>query len=171
MRELAILFIHALTTLLKLLGPGGARSVVAESLLVKQQLLILTRDRHRAPNLRPADRIIAGACALFMRPARILRCSILLKPSTILSFHRSLRDRKCRLLFAPKRRGKPGPKGPSPELIDAIVETKRRNPTWGCPRIAQQISLAFDLTINKDVVRRVLASRYHPEPNPVVRPG
>jgi hypothetical protein len=34
------------------LGPGGLRSVVAESVLVKQQLLILNRSRQRSPNLR-----------------------------------------------------------------------------------------------------------------------
>ena len=42
---------------------------------------------------------------------------------------------------------------------------KQRNPTWGCPRIAQQIALAFDIQINKDVVRRILAARYQPEPD------
>jgi len=41
---------------------------------------------------------------------------------------------------------------------------KRRNPSWGCPRIAQQISLAFAVEIDKDVVRRILANRYKPEP-------
>lgn len=39
-RDLAILFLHLLATLARLAGPGGARSVVAESVLVKQQLLI-----------------------------------------------------------------------------------------------------------------------------------
>ena len=29
---------------------------------------------------------------------------------------------------------------------------KRRNPRWGCPRIAQQIALAFAVDIDKDVV-------------------
>jgi len=38
---------------------------------------------------------------------------------------------------------------------------KQRNPTWGCPRIAQQIVLAFDIPIDKDVVRG-LASHYGP---------
>jgi len=42
---------------------------------------------------------------------------------------------------------------------------KRRNPTWGCPRIAQQIALAFAIPITKDVVRRVLAVRYRPAPD------
>ena len=55
---------------------------------------------------------------------------------------------------------KPGPKGPSSELIAAIVEMKRRNPRFGCVRIAQQICHAFGVPIDKDVVRRVLA-RYH----------
>ena len=39
---------------------------------------------------------------------------------------------------------------------------KQRNPTWGCPRIAQQIALAFDIPIDKDVVRRILAAHYRP---------
>ena len=39
---------------------------------------------------------------------------------------------------------------------------KQRNPTWGCPRIAQQIALAFDIPIDEDVVRRILASHYRP---------
>jgi putative transposase len=42
---------------------------------------------------------------------------------------------------------------------------KQRNPSWGCPRIAQQIALAFGLQIDKDVVRRILASHYRPKPD------
>jgi hypothetical protein len=63
MRDLAILLIHLTATLVKLLGGGGARSVVAESLLLKHQLLVLNRSRKRAPALRPIDRIVAGLCA------------------------------------------------------------------------------------------------------------
>ena len=165
MRDLLILSIHLIATLARLMGPGGLRSVVAESLLVKHQLLILNRSRQRAPNLLASDRILAGACALFMRPARVIRSAIMLKPSTILDFHRMLRNRKYRLLFSPTRRGRTGPKGPSTELVAAIVEMKRRNPMWGCPRIAQQIGLTFDIQIDKDVVRRVLATHYRPEPD------
>ena len=164
MRDLLILLVHLIATLARLLGPGGLRSVVAESLLVKQQLLILNRSRQRAPNLRPSDRVLAGVCALFMRPARVLRSAIVLRPSTILAFHRTLRACKYRWLFAPRLR-RTGPKGPSQALVDAMVAMKRRNPRWGCPRIAQQIGLAFDIQIDKDVVRRVLATHYRPAPN------
>jgi Family of unknown function (DUF6152) len=123
MRELATLVIHLVWTVLRLCAPGGVRSV--------DQLLILNRSRERAPNLRSADRLIAGLCATMTRPTRLLRTAIVLKPSTIMSFHRALVKQKYRLLFTPKQRGKPGPKGPSPELIDAILEMKRRNPRFG----------------------------------------
>ena len=142
MRDPIILLVHLIATLARLMGPGGLRSVVAESVLVKQQLLILNRSRHRAPNLCASDRILAGVCALFMRPARVIRSAIVLRPSTILEFHRALRTRKYRWLFSPKRR-RTGPQGPSKALVDAIVDMKRRNPRWGCPRIAQQIALGL----------------------------
>ena len=157
MRDVAILLIHLFTTIAKLVGRGGVRSIVAESLLLKHQLLILNRPRERAPNLHPIDRLIAGLCAGWLRPARLTRCAIVLKSSTIMAFHRALVKKKYRWLFTPKRRGKPGPKGPSEEIIAAIVEMKSRNPRFGCRRIAQQLSFMFGLAIDKDVIRRVLA--------------
>jgi len=94
---------------------------------------------------------------------RIAKLGALVKPATLFKFHKSLVDRKYRLLFsASAHRCKPGPKGPSAELIAAIVELKCRNPKFGCVRIAQQISHAFGVDIDKDVVRRVLAKHYHP---------
>ena len=94
MRDLAVLFLHLLATVARLAGPGGARSVVAESVLVKQQVLILNRSRRRSPNLRPCDRMVAGLCALLMRPRRLTRSAIVIKPSTLLRLHRALTKRK-----------------------------------------------------------------------------
>ena len=71
MRDLAVLFLHLLATVARLTGPGGARSVVAESVLVKHQLLILNRSRKRSPNLRSSDCVVAGLCAVFIRPGRL----------------------------------------------------------------------------------------------------
>jgi len=164
MRDLTILLFHLIATIIKLSGPGGVRSVAAESMLIKQQLLVLNRARMRAPNLRPMDRVIAALCAACMRPGRLLKTAIVIKPSTIMAFHRMLVQRKYRQLFSPQRRGKPGPKGPAPELIAAIVEMKQRNARFGCRRIAQQITYAFGIDINKDLVRRVLAYHYRPAP-------
>src|SRR5262245_26831542 len=163
MREFLILFVHLIVTVARLVRPGGLRSVVAESVLVQHQLLILNRGRKRAPNLRTADRVNAGLCTLFMRPARVLRSAIVLKPSTLLHLHFVLTKRKYRFLFSRECRRRPGPKGPKKDLIDAVVAMKRRNPNWGCPRIAQQIALAFGVDIDKDVVRRILSVHYRPE--------
>ena len=156
---------HLLTTLAKLLGPGGARAIVADSLLMKQQLLIINRSRRRAPNLTPIDRMLLGFWSLFLSPHHIQRAAVILRPSTLLKFHDMLKKRKYRLLYSSSRKGKPGPKGPSQELIEAIVEMKRRNSRFGCPRIAQEINKAFGLNIDKDVVRRVLEKHYRPGPD------
>src|SRR4030095_13349781 len=165
MCDLVVLFLHLIVSIVRFIRPGGARSIVAESVLVKHQLLILNRSRKRSPNLKASDRIVAGLCTLVMRPGRLIRCAIVLKPSTLLSFHQALKNRKYRLLFSAKLRKKPGPKGPGQEVIAAVVEMKQRNPTWGCPRIAQQIALGFCIEINKRVVRRILATRYRPKPD------
>jgi hypothetical protein len=128
-RDILVLFIHVVVTLVRLSTPGGLRSVVAESVLVRHQLLILNRGRQRSPNLRLYDRVIAGLCTILMRPARVLKSAM----------------------------------GPAQELIDAVVEMKRRNPAWGCRRIAQQVSPAFGVDIDRDVVRRILATHFRPE--------
>jgi len=60
MRDLFLLIAHLLTTFATLLGPGGARAVVANSLLMTQQLLIINRDRKRAPSLNTAKSICVG---------------------------------------------------------------------------------------------------------------
>jgi len=155
---------HLLTTLANLIRPGGGRAVIAENLLLKQQLIIHGRSRQRAPNLTTRDRALLGFWSLFLKPRRIARSAIIIKPSTLLSFHNALKNRKFRRLYSPHGGKKRGPKGPSREVIKAIVEMKQRNPRYGCPRIAQQINLAFGLDLDKDTVHRVLAAHYHPEP-------
>jgi hypothetical protein len=59
-----------------------------------------------------------------MRPARVLRSAIALRASTLMHFHKMLTKQKYRILFSPKRVRRPGPKGPTKELIDAVVEMK-----------------------------------------------
>jgi len=164
MKDLLPLLAHLLTTIAKLLGPGGARAVVADSLLMKQQLLIINRSRKRAPNLSTLDRFLLGFWSLFLNPRHILRAAVIIRPSTLLKSHNLLKQRKYRLLYSASRKGKTGPEGPSPELIQAIVELKQRNPRYGCPRIAQQINKVFGTDIDKDVVRRILAAHYRPDP-------
>jgi hypothetical protein len=108
--------------------------------------------------------MLLGFWSQFLNPHHIQRAAVILRPSTLLKFHDMLKKRKYRLLYTAHRKGKPGPKGPSQELIEAIVELKRRNTRFGCPRIAQEINKAFGVAIDKDVVRRVLEKHYRPGP-------
>ena len=160
-----LLLLHLLSALSKLLRPGGCRAVIAENLLLKQQLIIHSRARQRAPNLNTQDRTILGFLSLFLSPRRIRRVAIIIQPSTLLRFHNALVKRKYQQLYSPTGGRKPGPSGPSKEVVSAIVDMKQRNPRYGCPRIAQQINLAFGLDLDKDIVRRVLASHYKPDPD------
>ena len=113
MRELLILVIHLLVTAAKSLRAGGVRAVVAESLLLKHQLLISNRSRHRAPNLTSLDRFLLGFTTLFVNRGGIEKVAALLSPATLLKFHKALIKRKYSPLFSCSVRGrKPGPKRP-----------------------------------------------------------
>src|SRR5215831_9595107 len=131
MHDILVILVHSIVTVVRLIRPGGLRAVVAESTLPRHPMLILNLNRKRAPNLRVSDRVIAGLCTLLMHPSRMRRCGIVLKSSTLLHFHHLLTKRKYHMLFSSKRGGRPGPKGPAQELIEAVVEMKRRNPTSG----------------------------------------
>jgi putative transposase len=165
MKDLLLTLLHLAVMTAKLCGPGDVRAVIAENLLLKQQLIVLRRARHRAPNLTMRDRLLCGFGSLFLSPGRIRKVAIGVRPSTLLAWHQALVGRKYRRLFSsspcPKKQG---PKGPSNALNQAIVELKSRNPRFGCPRIARIISHTFGVDIDKNVVYRVLAKHHRPAP-------
>jgi putative transposase len=94
-----------------------------------------------------------------------MRAAIILKPATLLRLHRGFKNFKYRFLYSSRPEKKPGPKGSSPELVRAICELKRRNPRFGCPKIAQHLAKTFGIDLDKDMVRRVLAGHYRPDRN------
>jgi putative transposase len=100
MRDLLLLAVQLIVTLAKLARPGGVRSVIAESLLLKHQLIIRGRFRRRAPPLTTIDRFVLGLMTLFVRPRRVAKLAAILKPATLLRFHKALIDRKYRRLFS-----------------------------------------------------------------------
>ena len=149
MKTLALLVIRVLTTLAKRAGPGGAKAIIAESVLLKHQQLIARRSAGKTPRLTTSDRFLCGFLTLFMRPGRIRKSAVVVKPATLTKFRRALVSRNYRLLFSSHKKGKPGPKGPSDALVLVIVELKRGSACFGCPRIAQQINKAFGVNIDK----------------------
>jgi hypothetical protein len=166
MKDLLLALLHLAVMTARLCGPGGVRAVIAENLVLKQQLLVLRRGRRRAPSLTLSDRLLLGFGSLFLSPGRIRTVAITLRPSTLLAFHQALVRRKYRRLFSstPRPR-KPGPKGPDQALIQAILEIKSRNHRFGCPRIARIISRTFSVDVDKNVVYRVLSKHYRPAPS------
>jgi transposase InsO family protein len=164
MKSAVLIFVHSLVLIVRTLRPGGVKAIISENLILKQQLIVLNRARRKAPNLQTSDRFLLGALSLLISPRRLFTVAIIIKPATLIKFHRALVKRKYRRLFSNKNHKRPGPKGPSRELIAAIVELKQRNPRYGCPRIAYIITLTFGIEINKDVVRRILAKHYKLRP-------
>ncbi len=146
----------------KLLRPRSLKALVAENLLLKQQQFLFTRSGKHTPKLAPLDRGLLGLWTSFLDPRRLQRAALLVKPSTLLRYHHTLVKWKYYLLYSSQKRRKSRPKGPSRPLIELVLEMKRRNPCFGCPKIAE-ISKIFALHLDKDVVRRILAAPYHPD--------
>src|SRR5438270_14003915 len=88
MIQLLILAVHLLATIAQPVRPGGGRAVVAESLLLKHQLLISSRARRRTPNLNSFDRFLLSLGSLFVPPSRIPKLAVIL-----LRFHAALKKR------------------------------------------------------------------------------
>ena len=51
MPEVIELLIHLIITFIKLLKPGGVKVVMAETIAMKQQLIVMNRSRKRSPRL------------------------------------------------------------------------------------------------------------------------
>jgi hypothetical protein len=68
MRDWFVLIAHLIVTTIRTVTPGGARAIIAESLPLKHQRLILNRSRKKAPRLGALDRILLAWA----------RCSLLL---------------------------------------------------------------------------------------------
>ncbi len=148
--------LHFIRIIIMLAKPEGTKALIAENMMLRKQLIQLSRKHKHSPKLSFLDRLFFAILAHFINPTRLIKSAIIIKPATIIRFHKALIKRKYHLLFSAKSMKKSGPKGPSKELIQLILEMKKRNPRFGCMRIAMQIKNAFGIEINKDVVRRIL---------------
>ena len=115
MKEKLELLLHTLLTLAKLWKPGGARAVMAENIVLKQQLIAASRAKKRAPSLTTFDRFLFGFVASYINNKRLAKVAVILKPATIIRFHNALKQRKYSKLYSNKTKKKPGKKGPHHE--------------------------------------------------------
>jgi hypothetical protein len=85
MKKLLVVFAHLLSAFATVLKPGGAKSLVAEDLLLLQQLLILRRSRRRAPNLRA--KVATDAYKVVLENDQVRLLEVRAKPGTKIPMH------------------------------------------------------------------------------------
>src|SRR5262245_45266111 len=140
-RDILVVFIHVVVTWVRLSTPGGFRSVVSESVLVRHQLLILNRGRKRSSDLRVYDSVIAGLCSFLMRPGACSQIRDHSEAINTTAFPQNAGQAQIPGLVFPQTQK-------STRSERAGTATHRRRPCnettqsgVGCRRIAQQISL------------------------------
>ena len=141
--------IECLLLLLALLRAAvrARTELVAESLLLRHQLAVLTRPTRRRPRLRGRDKLVWLLARLVQPDWR--RHAILVRPETVVRWHRQ----GWRLL---RRRRSCGPMGRprvGAEVRDMIARTARENPGWGAERIRGEL-LKLDIAVSKASVQR-----------------
>ena len=58
MSEKMELLVHLIVSLVRLLKPGGMKVVMAETMAMKQQLIVMNRGKSRSPKLTTSDRFL-----------------------------------------------------------------------------------------------------------------
>jgi hypothetical protein len=110
--------------------PKDERDV--ELLVLRHQVKVLRRQV-KGPALRRSDRLLLAAAS--RRLPRSVWSSFIVRPSTLLRWHRELVRRKW--TFKAKR--KPGRPALQRETTDLILRLARENPRWGYQRIRGEL--------------------------------
>ena len=82
MLEVIERLIRFVSTVIKLPKPGGVKVVMAETIAMKQQLIVMNRCRKRAPSLATSDRFLFGLLAMLIGERRLQKITVILKPAT-----------------------------------------------------------------------------------------
>jgi putative transposase len=118
-----------------------------EILVLRHELAVLRRQ-HRRPRLQPKDRALLAA--LSRQLPRAHWSVFLVKPETLLGWHRRMVRRRWTYASAP--RGRPPVPGHVQQLM---VRLARENPRWGYERIRGEL-LRLGCQISASSIRRVV---------------
>ena len=121
----------------------------AEVLVLRQQVQVLERQIKRV-QWNPADRMILAA--LRERLPRTAWAAILVRPETVLGWHRNLVRRKWAAYGMRPRRGRPPL---TEECRELIIRMARENPRWGYFRIRGEL-IKLGRTVSATAIRSVL---------------
>ena len=142
---------------LVLLGRSEA-SKDAEIMVLRHEVAVLRRQVAR-PKPDWADRAVLAALARLL--SAVLRTHRLVRPGTLLAWHRHLITREWTY---PSRPGRPRT---SEEIRDLVLRLARENPAWGYRRVHGELR-RLGHQISEATVRRILrAQRRAPAPGNV----
>jgi len=126
-----------------------------ENLALRQQLAVLNR-RHRRPQLRKLDRFF---WVLLSRSWERWRDTlVIVKPETVLRWHRKQFASYWTRL---SRKSRPGRPGKDREIRELIRRMARSNPSWGAPRLHGEL-LKLGIDISERTVSRWMPRRMKP---------
>src|SRR5437870_1379696 len=135
--------------------PNEGREI--ELLVLRHQMKVLRRQVNR-PRLHRLDRLLLAAASRAMPRDRW--SSFLVRPETLLRWHRELVRRK----WTYKRGGHPGRPPIGPEVRDLIVRLGRENPRWGYQRIRGEL-MKLGIEVSAATIRTIqLRHGLHPAP-------
>ncbi len=152
---------QAFSLLLDLMWVGrrGEHDKAIEILLLRQQLRILQRKQPRPPRISRWEKlslvVLAGKMTTMTTSARarLGQVVLLVKPETLLKWHRELVRRKWTF----KKKAPLGRPPISPELEALLLRLARENPTWGYGKLEGEVGkLGYDVGCStiRDVLKR-----------------
>ena len=102
MKRSIILLIDIIRLFTKAWRPGGVRTINAENIALRQQLIIIKRKRKRAPKLKLFHRILFSCLSKLINRKRLKKIIVAIKPSTIIKFHNALIKKNIARCFPTK---------------------------------------------------------------------
>src|SRR6266566_8264751 len=137
-----------LRRLVALLARGADGQRELESVVLRYQIKLLSRQKSRRLQLRRRDRAVLAAAALFLPRER--RACLLVGPDTLRRWHRQFVRRR-----PPRPRGKPGRPPLAREMAALVVRLGRENPRWGYMRIRGELK-KLGIEVSATTIARLL---------------
>src|ERR671924_803976 len=122
-------------------------ALVAENLLLRHQLAVLTRPTRKRPRLRARDKLFWVVARALCRDWR--RHLVVVRPESVIRWHRQA----WRLFWRWRSRGPIGRPRLSAEIRELIATMAHNNPRWGSERIRGEL-LKLGLVVSKRSIQR-----------------
>jgi transposase len=134
--------------------PMGDRDKDAEILALRHQITVLERQLGASARVRfaPEDRAFLAALLASLPREVLRRLRLLVRPDTVLRWHRDLMKQRHARTCRPKRPGRP----PTVRSIRALtLRLVRENPSWGYRRVHGEL-VTLGITVAPSTVWEIL---------------